>query len=79
MIKARRKRTSYLQCIQLHIPYLEKPSCLQATLASLGVQKLSQIEPQVSLKQTSRRPSIELAVPATLKSPLLHVAVQSKN
>ena len=57
-------------------PFLEKPSCWQATFPSFVLQRLSQIVPQVSLKQISTRPSISVVPPTSLKSPLVHRPTQ---
>ena len=52
-----------------HTPASEKPSCLQATLASTRKKKSSQTVPHWFKLQTSSRPVWLLAPPTSRRSP----------
>ena len=55
-----------------HSLFLEKPSCVQTTLASTPLQRSSHTVPQAPLLQSSTRPWLGLApVPANLRSPVV--------
>lgn len=57
------------------LPVDEKPSCLQATLASKELQRSSHTVPQASFQQISTRPLPAIVLPASLMSPLLHRSI----
>ena len=62
------------------LPIIENPSCLQTTLASFELQRLSHTVPQTSLIQISTRPLPWTALPWTAlpckrKSPILHAII----
>lgn len=53
-------------------PYPENPSCLQTTLMSLLFQPSSHTTPHWPERQTSTRPSLDVAPPESLTLPSLH-------
>ena len=61
--------------LYIYIPFLEYPNCPQATCASNPDQNPSQIVPQVSFQQISKRPSNAVVPFTSLMSPFWHSTV----